>query len=58
MKYYATYTVDIPDVLSQAVGPAKVKAILFEALDSLFEGWAHPALVEKIKITKTRNEKE
>lgn len=48
------YVVTIPDVLATLVGKGNVRDRLEEAVKAIFSNWAHPDLVDKIRVTKPR----
>lgn len=52
------YSVTIPTVLAELAGTQNIREQIEDATRTLFRGWAHPDLVEKIKVTKPRGKKE
>lgn len=51
------YKVSIPSQISTLVGRQNVRKEIEEAVKTLFEEWAHPDLVRKIRVVKPRLEK-
>ncbi len=49
-----TYTVKIPDTLTNLVGPQIVRAEIEDALREVFDEWAKPELVKRIRVVKPR----
>ncbi len=48
------YTVQIPAILTALVGKQNIREEIEERTKAFFENWAHPNLVDKIKVTKPR----
>jgi len=49
------YTVEIPTILTSMVGKQNIREQIESGVKDLFEVWAHPKLVDKIKVTKPRS---
>ncbi len=54
----ATYTVKIPDTITNLVGPQIVRAAIEGAIREVFDEWAKPELVKRIRVVKPRGGKE
>ncbi len=54
----ATYTVKIPDTITTLVGPQIVRVAIEDAIREVFDEWAKPELVKRIKVTKPRGGKD
>ncbi len=48
------YTVQIPNILTSMIGKQNIREQIESGVKTLFEKWAHPELVDKIKVTKPR----
>lgn len=48
------YSVTIPTVLADLTGKQTLRKQIEDATRKLFNEWAHPSLVEKIQVTKSR----
>ncbi len=52
------YIVKIPEVLTKLLGPQNIRTEIEEGVKLIFEEWANPALVSRIKVTKPRGGKD
>ncbi|KKM75116.1 hypothetical protein LCGC14_1393420 [marine sediment metagenome] len=51
------YTVEVPAILVDLIGPQNLRENIEKTIKSVFSNWAIPSLVEKIKVTKPREKK-
>ena len=52
------YTVQIPEILTKLLGPQNIRKEIEEGVKLMFEDWAKPELIKKIKVIKLRGEKD
>jgi len=49
-----SYTVQIPEILVKLIGPQNIRTEIEGGVKTMFEDWANPELISKIKVTKPR----
>jgi len=52
------YLVQIPEVLTKLLGPQNIRTEIEEGVKLIFQDWANPELVKKIRVTKPRGGKD
>ncbi len=52
------YTVQIPEILVKLIGPQNIRTEIEGGVKLMFEDWAKPELINKIKVTKPRGGKD
>ncbi len=52
------YQVDIPKILADLMGPQTLRVEITTVVCRIFENWAREDLLNRIRVTKPRKEKE